>query len=241
MSKANEIEKYVLLFLAENTTPQGAGAICSFLNKEKNINLGEATVGRILRKLEDKDLVIKTGFRGRSLSIVGKNYLEKLLSMQDKSESLHHFGQVFFTKAGTYVRDILVARRALGSEAAALAAQNATKDDLEDMEKALLEMATLLHSNQSMAMTDIAFHRAIAKASKNKVLETAMRVIRHGGQDSPIVEKLRNRAGSVIGSDHKKIYLAIKNGESDKARHLMMEHLNNIIKDLDYVEHKKGK
>lgn len=239
MNKINEITKYVLLFLAENSTPQGAGAICSFLNKEKNIQLGEATVGRILRKLQDEGLVTKTGFRGRSLTTQGEHNLKELLSMEDKSESLHHFGQVFFTKAGTYVRDILVARRALESEAAALAAMYATQDDLEDMEKALLEMETLLHSKQSMAMTDIAFHRAIAKASKNKVLETAMQIIRHGGQDSPIVEKLRNRAGSVIGSDHKKIYLAIKSGDSDKARHLMMEHLNNIIKDLDYVEHEE--
>jgi GntR family transcriptional repressor for pyruvate dehydrogenase complex len=230
-----KIECLVLSFFSMNDTPQGAGAIRVFLDK-KGFQLGEATVGRILRKLDDGGLLNKIGFQGRILSDKGKEYLKYLLSLQEKKESLRDFSQFLFTEEGTYVRDILVARRALESEAAALAAENATLEDLREIEKILYEMEKLLASNKSMAVTDVKFHDAIARASKNRIIETALRVIRHGGQDSSIVERLRNQAGSTIGSDHKAIYRAIKNKEKEEARQLMTEHLNNILKDLSFVE-----
>lgn len=234
-----ETEKLILSYLQESDKPQGAGSLCSFL-KGKGIVLGQATVGRMIRKMEEEGLLEKTNGRGRYLSQKGKKYLQDLISLQVKKDSLRHFGQFFLTEDGTYLRDILVARRALESEAAGLAAINATTEDLEEMEKALKEMEKLMSAKQSMAMTDIAFHLAITKASKNKIIESAMKVIRHGGQDSPMVENIRKQAGSTIGSDHKKIYLAIKNGDKNGARNLMEEHLNNIIKDLDYMEQKDG-
>lgn len=235
MKVTKDVEKLILLYLSNNTSPQGAGSVCNFL-RDNGILLGEATVGRVLRLLDEKGYLEKNGFKGRHLSQKGKLHLKNLLVLQDKKESLRDFGQFFFTEEGDYLRDILVARRALEGEAAALAALNATEEDLKEIEKSIVEMEDLLRLKKSMAATDILFHSAIAKASKNKIIETAMQVIRHGGQDSSVVEKLRNRAGSSIGSDHKKIFQAIKNGDCDRARCLMTEHLNNIIKDLDYVE-----
>ncbi|MEG3066380.1 FCD domain-containing protein [Acetomicrobium sp.] len=235
MDSREEVEYLILNFYSVKNNPQGAGAIGYFL-KEKGFELGEATVGRILKKLENDGFLNKVGFQGRILSEKGKDYLKRVRSLREKEESLRIFGHFLFTEEGTYVRDILIARRALESEAAALAAENATKEDLQEMGKILREMEKLLASNKSMAVTDVMFHESIAKASKNRIIETALRVIRHGGKDSFIVEKLRNKAGSTIGADHKAIFEAIKNGESEKARNLMTAHLNNILKDLEYVE-----
>ena len=232
---SSAIECLVLSFLSVAKEPEGAGAIRD-CPKEQGFQLGEATVGRILKQLDNQGLVERVGFQGRVLSEKGQDYLANLLSMREKKESLRNFGQFLFTDEGTHVRDILVARRALESEAAALAADNATEEDLESMERALREMESLLASNQSMAVTDVKFHEAISRASKNRIIETALRVIRHGGQDSSIVEKLRNTAGSVIGKDHKEIFEAIKGRDGKKARTAMTRHLNSILDDLEYVE-----
>lgn len=232
---SKEVEYLILYFCSIKNNPQGAGAIRDFL-KEKGFELGEATVGRVLKKLDNEGFLNKVGFQGRVLSEKGKDYFKHVHSLRERKESLRSFGRFLFTEEGTYVRDILIARRALESEAAALAAENATKEDLQEMENILSEMEKLLASNKSMAITDVMFHESIAKASKNRIIETALRVIRHGGEDSSIVEKLRNRAGSTIGTDHKAIFKAIKNGESEEARNLMTDHLNNILIDLEYVE-----
>ncbi len=232
---SSKVECLVLSFLSVAGEPQGAGVIREYLGGH-GFRLGEATVGRILKQLDNEGLVERIGFQGRVLSDAGREHLERLLSVQEKKESLRNFGQFLFTDEGTHVRDILVARRALESEAAALAAEHATDEDLASMERALREMENLLASNRSMAVTDIRFHEAISKASKNPIIETALRVIRHGGQDSSIVEKLRNTAGSVIGKDHREILEAICARDSAKARMAMTNHLNNILGDLEYVE-----
>ncbi len=234
-----KIEKMILSYLKESDKPQGAGSLCSFL-KGEGIVLGQATVGRLIRKMEEEGLLEKTTAKGRRLSQKGEEHLQNLILLDEKKASLRYFGQFFLAEDGTYLRDILVARRALESEAAALAAENATEEDLRNIEKSLEEMELLLSKKKSMAVTDVAFHLAITKASKNKIIESAMKVIRHGGQDSPLVENIRNKAGSIIGYDHKEIYLAIKNKDKEKARNLMKEHLDNIIKDLDYIEQKEG-
>ncbi len=233
-----EAEKLILSYLKESAKPQGAGSLCAFL-KGKGIVLGQATVGRLIRNMEDDGLLEKTNVRGRSLSEKGKEYLQDLIALDEKKASIRHFGHFFLTEDGANLRDILVARRALESEAAALAAENATQEDLKEMERALIKMEKLLKEKKSMSHTDIAFHLAITRASKNKIIESAMRVIRHGGQDSPLVERIRNKAGSTIGYDHKRIFLAIKDKDKEKSRKLMEEHLNNIIKDLDFVEKKE--
>lgn len=230
-----EIEYIVLSELSKSEHPLGAGAIRVLLN-DHNIDFGEATVGRFLKHLDLEGYVDKVGFKGRVISEQGRLRLKNLSDEKAKNKNLKDFGSFLSTDDGTYVRDILVARRALESEAAALAAQNASDDDINNIEAILVHMRTLLDSNQSMAVTDVEFHDRIAKASGNKIIETALKVIRHGGKDSGIVEFLRNRAGSQIGKDHLVILEAIRNRDSRKARKLMQNHLDNIIEDLTSYE-----
>ena len=97
MKVTKEVEKLVLLYLSNNAAPQGAGSVCNFLRDNK-ISLGEATVGRVLRQLDEMGYLEKNGFKGRHLSQKGKLHLKKLLVLQNKKETLSDFGQFFFTE-----------------------------------------------------------------------------------------------------------------------------------------------
>lgn len=235
MGISNNVEKIILSFLSEKVEPQGTGSIQMFL-EEKGVVLGEATVGRFLRKLNNEGYLEKIGYRGRTLTAKGRCRLEKLLLLEDKKDSLDHFGQFFFAKTSEYLHDILVARRALESEAAALAALHATEDDLREMGEILMEMERLVNSNKSAAATDAAFHKVVAKASGNQVIESAVQLIRHGGEDSLIFERIRSKAGSRIGHDHKEIYQAIRGRDPQRARQLMTDHMEKMLVELDVVE-----
>ena len=234
-NRKKEIEYIVLSELSKSDNPLGAGAIRVLL-QDHGIDFGEATVGRFLKYLDIEGYVEKVGYKGRMLSMKGRNRLKNLSDEKAKNKTLKDFGSFLSTDDGTYVRDILVARRALESEAAALAAENASDQDIRNIEVILDHMRTLLASNQSMAITDVEFHDMIARASGNKIIENALKVIRHGGKDSGIVEFLRNRAGSQIGKDHQAILEAIRRRDSNKARTLMQNHLDNIIEDLTSYE-----
>ena len=58
-------------------------------------------------------------------------------------------------------------------------------------------------------------------------------MIRKNGEDSNMVEFIRNNAGSAIGIDHKKIFEAIASRDEISAREIMTQHLNNILADMD--------
>ena len=237
--KFEDVQFAVLTILNSNKIPLGAGMIRQML-EERGISIGEATVGRILKRLDSMGLVERIGFQGRCISEKGiKNYGELCLrSVQNKSAEA--FIKVLKGEGGQHLRDVLVARRAIESETAALAARNATFAQVEVLRTILEEMDHLLISGKSMAATDRDFHKKIASASGNRVLEYALDVIRQNGENSNLVEFVRNKAGSEIGLDHKEIFKAIEMKDEARARLLMTCHLNNILKDLDLFAKNQG-
>ncbi len=233
--KFEDVEFMVLSILYTDVAPLGAGTIRELL-EERGVALGEATVGRILKRLDSQRFVERVGFQGRRISEEGRKRYGELSLRSVRNKSAEAFIDALKGEGGQHLHDVLVARRALESEAAALAARNATLAQIEEMRAILQEMDLLLSSGRSMAATDREFHKKIARASGNKVLEYALDVIRQNGEDSNLVEFIRCSAGSAIGRDHKEIFKAIEKREEERSRLLMTAHLNNILEDLNRFE-----
>ncbi len=131
-------------------------------------------------------------------------------------------------------RDILKVlefRRIVESEAAYLATQNATQELCEKLQEYIDVMALNKDKNDVYVTADIQFHETICVATENPILAKSM---------IKVFEETRrnhNQLHSMFGFRdgiyyHTLILSAIKNGEADKARELMREHMQNAIDKL---------
>ncbi len=116
------------------------------------------------------------------------------------------------------LRDFLQLRMAIEPEAAALAARNASKADLQVIATALEQMLQAESGLADPLQADIDFHVAILSASKNpffmqlrNFIETALRV-------SIRFTNYFKGVDSASYQDHQKIYAAIAAGDSQAAR-----------------------
>jgi GntR family L-lactate dehydrogenase operon transcriptional regulator len=128
--------------------------------------------------------------------------------------------------------EILVARRAIEREMAALAAEMRTKKDLVALRKILDRQNTLLARGEPMASTDPEFHEEVARISGNKVLQSAIEIIRRSGEGASFFEYIRTKVGSQVGADHEAVYDAIAEGDPEVASAAMTRHIDNVIRDV---------
>lgn len=228
--KVAEIE--LLSLLASEKPFLGAGQAKAFLER-RDVYLSEATVGRLLRDLELKGWAEKVARRGRRLTPEGEKHLEAQQREREHLQSAEAFLESLKPKAKHELIDLLVARRAIEGETARLAAIHASSRELEELRHIVAETHARLDAGQSMAQEDSRFHLLIAHASKNRVLEAALRLIWHNGIYSPVLEKIRRLAGSTTGSDHERVLKALESRNPQTAQEAMLLHLDNVLRDVE--------
>jgi GntR family transcriptional regulator, transcriptional repressor for pyruvate dehydrogenase complex len=119
------------------------------------------------------------------------------------------------------------ARRILEVEAAALAAERATADQLSAMAEEVESMFAALQEAQVFLVHDINFHRVVASASGNPIVASLVDMV-----SRMFYEKRRETAERATGRNlrdaadmHRRIYHAIRDRDVEAARLAMNEHL----------------
>ncbi|MFR5601654.1 MAG: FadR/GntR family transcriptional regulator [Lachnospiraceae bacterium] len=114
------------------------------------------------------------------------------------------------------------------SEAAYLAAERATEEDLEKMRVACEKASQSGNDQDEFAKYDMEFHRTVSEASKNvmfiktaEMLETMYTTWLMGFLRTHGMEKSKNY--------HYNIYLSIANRDAEGAKRYMMEHLQDVL------------
>lgn len=133
------------------------------------------------------------------------------------------------------LQSILEVRKALEIEAADLAAQRRENEDLETMRALVEEMENDLPEAINSEKTDLAFHLALAKASKNPLLDRLMNTVQEIISDTlHVTRALWLNSGSTqrLFEEHREIYLAIAARDNETARQLMYEHLVKVEREL---------
>lgn len=129
--------------------------------------------------------------------------------------------------------DLCEVRLMIEPEIAALAAQRAKKEEVEELQKIADEVAVLCQNQEQHMEKDIEFHEQIAKLSKNHVVSNLVPVIQQG---IAVFIQVTDRALAMdTVRTHQKIVNAIKEGNSQKAKEAMLEHLTinrDLIQDL---------
>ncbi len=220
-----------LLIVAESHGPMGAWQLRRAL-AEKGVHASEATCGRLLRTLEDAGHVEARGRRGRTITASGERLLKEWREKQARDKTQMALVQSLRIKNPDELMDVLIARRAIESETAALAAERATPEEVQGLRGTIQEQQDVLDSGSSAIEQNAAFHLGIARASKNKVLMAALDLIYGHPDVMRAFEQIRARVGSEMVEDHRRILQEIARRRVAASRNAMAKHMSNVIDDV---------
>lgn len=123
-------------------------------------------------------------------------------------------------------------RAAIESEAAALAAQRHSLDDLKRIKEALADLERCVQTGEVGAGADEAFHMAVCAASGNHYFENA----RSSMKSQIVLAMTLNRQLSLaspetrllkVQEEHEQIYEAIRSGNAQAAYKAMRDHIES--------------
>ncbi len=132
-------------------------------------------------------------------------------------------------KSGDDLRNLYELRALVESGVAALAAVRHTTKDVERMEKYLADIDQALEQGRLGASPDLAFHRALATASRNPVLDDFMRFL--NTKVSILIRLARKRSNqdpdlaARVQDEHRAILEAVAIGDSERARRAVLSHM----------------
>lgn len=229
--KLQDKEIAVLESLKASDIPMGSWNLVEKL-EDKGYYISSATIGRILSKLEKRGYAEKDGNNGRIITQEGLAALSNSKIMNQMNEQTQTLEQMISTTALDDYLIVLQARKAIERETAHLAAENITNEELSHIHDILEEQRERHKRGESVADCDIAFHRAIAKASRNKVLETLYMMLFSYGQQTKMFEHMRKQVNAVYMTSHTDIYEALKNHDAELAEQCMIRHMDSLIEDV---------
>ena len=133
---------------------------------------------------------------------------------------------------------ILEVRRIIEPEIAALAAERASKEQINAMLDLALEQEEEQRlTNGDPTRSELGFHWLVLDAAQNPIFDRMMRSV-----DKLILDS-RRRSGKILGTYAKSVHfhhliaLAIESRDQEQARRLMSEHILDVIHDVKrYLE-----
>jgi len=178
----------------------------------KQMGIGRSTLREAIKILEYQGFVKVN--HGVGIMVVDE-------SLRATSDML----RLMLIRKGTTMEELIEVRYINEIKTAELAAENATQENLEEIEKHLMTMRNNLSTNQEYLDADIEFHLAIAKASQNKILTMILQIIRPLIEDM-IKETLKyDHRPEQSMKFHERIFKAIKNKDPKLSVLAMKEHL----------------
>lgn len=116
---------------------------------------------------------------------------------------------------------------------AAHAAENATAEDFEAMNSALVDYEAAMESNQPVAPHDIAFHRLVAGAAGNSIYLKVMDALSELLTSARKATDMIPTAVHSAAIDHRLILQALIARDGETASRIMGEHVQSAIRALE--------
>jgi hypothetical protein len=238
-SNNTDVTIYLLMkMISESAVPMGAWVLNEQL-LNNGVKSSVATVGRYLKMLDYRNHTIRKGFEGRILTPEGIEALNELDALIDRALMQNKFSHSIRVNEYRDLLDLIHARKALESEAARLAAQNATDEELEELLVVLRLHRKYVEENQDPTEQALAFHSTIAKISHNKFIAALLNMlIFEEKKIEAKFEKLVTRErGRVYIQEHEKITNAIIERDAEYAAKLMDSHISELYQAIGKQAH----
>ena len=131
------------------------------------------------------------------------------------------------------IDDLHQVREVLEPAVAALAAQNATLEDIYKLEAAVLDMEQNLSNGYRYIEADKQFHVALAEATKNSIFTILLNSIVDLLQEARRLAISTPGAGERSSRYHRQILEAVKNRDAEEAINAMSEHMQQTERDTN--------
>jgi GntR family transcriptional repressor for pyruvate dehydrogenase complex len=130
-------------------------------------------------------------------------------------------------------RQVYEARAVIEIALTEMAAQRATAEDIVDIWDAMERMEASIDNDEAFVEADLAFHLAVARASKNELLEQFYHLSRKLIVE--VIHEMVNLPGVMEGSIpyQRAIIRAIEQGDSARARQAAVDHMAYVDDMLD--------
>lgn len=222
--------EYVLLEqLDRSDNGIGSGTLHLEL-RDRRIRASQATVGRMLRLLDHRKLTAKVSNKGRVLTAAGRRHLEVLR----QKEGLRFWAEGVLSEVkpisqSEYLQ-ALDALRDLEGHFARLAAERATAEQIELMERTLHEQERRLATPTRGKDQGLEFHEIVAQAAGNRFLVSASQMIWSWNRE---IRDLWTEADVLLGRsslpDHRRVQRAIAARNAGAAERAMRAHFGDFI------------
>jgi GntR family transcriptional repressor for pyruvate dehydrogenase complex len=129
------------------------------------------------------------------------------------------------------IRDIFYIRKIIEPHVAELAAENATPQEIEELETVLRRQEEAIQSGKGIIETDSTFHSIMVKATANRVMERLIVVlmdISMQAREKYLTEDENDERAKKSLEGHYRVLSAIKKGDGDAARKSMQQHIEEI-------------
>jgi DNA-binding FadR family transcriptional regulator len=233
----NEDILYLVLKSVEGAAaPIGAGTIRREILPQASLSM--ATVGIILRDLQDRGFVVREGFRGHLLTDEGRAFLAAYRNRQKKACLADRIFDHLTGSDRQRLVDILEVRRALETEAARLAAGRAEEIDIRRLARNVEEHGKA-SSDRERAVFDREFHAALLDAAHNPLLNTLfdfseqVTAASDGETVDHFLSTVREEIGGTLVDDHARILRAVLRRDAAGAEKAMANHLDRVVAFLE--------
>lgn len=130
------------------------------------------------------------------------------------------------------LNELIEVRRLLEPEAACLAAERRSVEDLAALRVHLNGMRMFLADPDSYTHLDIDFHARLLTASQNRLLREALRPVAHALAAGRRLSIRQPGAAEQSLHGHEEIYAAVENQDGDAARTAMRRHILQFEMDI---------
>lgn len=130
------------------------------------------------------------------------------------------------------VRELVEARRLMEVELAGLAAERATAEDIQALEKYMKDMETAINQSDAFLEADLNFHLAIGAAAHNRILINALHLIRNLMRQWIQNTITQEGIAEYVVKQHRDILFAITRRNQSGARAAMQVHLDSMARAL---------
>lgn len=134
--------------------------------------------------------------------------------------------------------DLAAVRRIVEPAIAAMAAEHRSDDDLGQLEKALKQMGAAGKDADAATTADLAFHRALAAATRNELLPPIQEVVLIGLRARNLVVHADTPGENALGL-HAAVVAAVRDGDPAAAEQAMLELLDTAVRDAETSVRKK--
>lgn len=226
----NGVLHALLAVLGSSSEPTGTRASRNAL-EEMGFSISESSVSRRLRELDDKGWTVPVGTKGRVLSADGRSRLAQFEQVAPLTAAPPQ--STVDIKDFHDVIDLLYARKAVESAAAADAAANATVADIEELQKVVDHHRTSLGTAAMIEQPGLDLHRRIASIAPNSMLRMLTGLVL-----GPHLDNVEATLDIALGRDdhqagvvdeHQEIADAIAARDSVRAEKVVNEHFDHMI------------